>query len=596
MKKILFIILWTLVLAKYADAQEQLSVRQQADKLFERYDYFKSLNLYLKLVSTKTNVQVLEAIAACYRNLNRYEDAETWYARAVADPKAAKVSHYYYAEILLRDKKFETAKSQYKIYFTSDAPTLKLKLGVCDSAAAWIKLKSAFTIKNEEAMNTEFSDWGLNYEGKTAIVFTSDRKTGNQNVDDRTGNNWFKLYEQPTGETAVNELAVGANNSTIFNDEYHVGPIAFNSTADTAYITITTAISPKKIKLDAVDSKTNQRLYTRRLQLVMASKKDGQWKVFSGFPYNNVQKYSVGNAALSKDGKVIYFTSDMPGSVGRTDIWYCEKNNKGAWGSPVNCGKVLNTSVEDDFPTIGGDGALYFSSKGFTGMGGYDIYKAKGEKANWGTPVNLKYPLNSTSDDFYLVTNDGVNGYFSSNREDGKGSDDIYSFNYKPIDSIPAKTTPTLAKTGAPGTAGTPGTVGTGTAEAPGSPNQQMEKMIMQMTLKPIYYDLDKSDIRADAVVSLQKMIALLKRYPGLKLEISSYTDSRASEHYNIELSERRSNSTVAYLLHNGIDQSRLLAKYFGESNLVNQCSDGVPCSEAEHQLNRRTEFKFASW
>ena len=118
----------------------------------------------------------------------------------------------------------------------------------------------------------------------------------------------------------------------------------------------------------------------------------------------------------------------MPGGAGKTDIWYCEKRRDGGWDPPVNCGKTINTAEEDEFPTIGGDGALYYASKGLPGMGGYDIYKAEGAKAQWTAPENLKYPVNSTSDDFYLVTRDGLTGYLSSNREGGKGSDDIYSF------------------------------------------------------------------------------------------------------------------------------------------------------------------------
>ena len=573
MKKLLLIAFVALLHFKYTAAQEQLSIKQQADKLYERYDYFKSLKLYLKLVNNKTNVQVLEDIAACYRNLNRYEEAETWYGKAVADAKASRVSHYFYAEVLLRDKKFEQAKAQYKLYFTTDLATLKLKLATCDSAAAWIKQKPAYIVKNEENLNTEFSDWGLNYEGKTALVFTSDRKTDGQGVDDRTGNNFFKLYEEVPESKDITEVTLATNYNSIFNDKYHIGPIAFNNAADTAYITITTAVSSNKINIDASASKNDQRLYTRRLQLVMAVKRNGKWTVFGNFAYNNIQQYSIGDAALSKDGKVIYFTSDMPGGVGKTDIWYCEKQPDGKWGKPVNCGNTINTKQEEAFPYIGGDGNLYYSSRGLPGMGGYDIYKTKGEKLTWSTPKNIRYPINSTSDDFYLVTNDGISGYFSSNREGGKGNDDIYSFAFKPVDSVPAKP---VAKTTA----------------KPGLTAQQIPQLLAGAGIVPIYYDLDKSNIRPDAALILDKLAALLKQYPALTIELSSYTDSRASEDYNMALSQRRAKAVVDYLTEKGIAPSRLTAKFYGENNLVNKCADNVPCSEAEHQLNRRTEFK----
>src|SRR5258708_7157651 len=139
MKRLILIGVWLLVLVKNTGAQEQLTIKQQADKLFERYEYFKSLGLYLKLVKkNKTNGLLSERIADCYRNINRYEDAEVWYARAAADAKASKISHYYYAEVLLRDQKFDLAKQQYQRYYADDPQALKLKLSTCDSAALWM--------------------------------------------------------------------------------------------------------------------------------------------------------------------------------------------------------------------------------------------------------------------------------------------------------------------------------------------------------------------------------------------------------------------------------------------------------------------------
>jgi len=516
-------------------------------------------------------VQVLERIADCYRNINRYEDAETWYAKATADPKATEISHYYYAEVLLRDEKFEQAKEQYRRYFIGDPDELKMKISTCDSAVAWIKQKPEYNVKNESSFNTTFSDWGLSYEGKTAFVFASDRTTSNEDIDQRTGNNWFKLYEKdPNGN--ISALPVSTNNNDAFNDDYHVGPIAFNKTADTAYITVTTAVSPKKIGLDERGSGYKERLYTRRLQIVMASKQGGQWIVFGAFPYNNIQQYSVGDAALSKDGRLIYFTSDMPGGFGKTDIWYCEKRRDGSWANPVNCGKNINTKEEEAFPNIGGDGILYYASNGLPGMGGYDIYKSKGEKKLWSMPVNLKCPVNSTSDDFYLITNDGINGYFSSDRDGGQGNDDIYSFTYNPIETIPSK--PVLKTT------------------APVLTGSKPQNPASTIILNSIYYDLDKSDIRPGAATELDKLAILLGQYPKMKIEVSSYTDSRASDRYNMELSLRRAASVVAYLVKKGISTDRLVVKYYGETHLINGCGDNVKCTEAEHQLNRRTEFR----
>jgi len=564
-----------MVLVKYAGAQEQLSIRQQADNLYQRYEYFSSAELYEKLVKkTKNDINILERIADCYRLINQYEEAEKWYALTVADPKAGAAAHYHYAEILLRDQKFDLARQQYKLCFKNNSPSLSRALATCDSAALWMKMPSDYSVKNHPAFNTNFSDWGLTYEGKTGLVFTSDRINDENDLDHRTGNNWFKLYEGDINSERTGQFDVLDALGHSYNDYYHFGPIAFNNTADTAYITVTTGRPALLLPADS-DSKKGHNLYTRRLQLLVARKKKDQWVVIGNFPYDNVAQYSLGDAALSKDGRIIYFTSDMPGGVGKTDIWYCEKRANGGWDPPVNCGKTINTAEEDEFPTIGGDGALYYASKGLPGMGGYDIYKALGEKTQWTRPENLKYPINSTSDDFYLVTKDGLTGYLSSNREGGKGSDDIYSFILEKRTVTPLKP---IAKT-----------------DTPKATSPKPVALQKGVVLTTIYYDLDKSNIRPDAVLEMDKLVDLLKQHHTLKIELSSYTDSRASDQYNLALSQRRSASALAYLVSRGISADRLIAKYYGETHLVNQCADGVQCTEEEHQLNRRTEFKVIS-
>jgi outer membrane protein OmpA-like peptidoglycan-associated protein len=568
MKKLLSIGIGLILLAKFSVAQEQSSVLRQADKVYDRYEYFKSLNLYLQI--GKPDIQVIERIADCYLNINQYANAEIWYAKAVANPRSAKADHYFYAEVLLRDQKFGQAKAQYKLYYDDDPESLAFKLSDCDSAELWMGQASDYKIENKKAYNTPYSDWGLNYEGKKAYLFTSDRITGNA-IDNRTGNNWFEMYRADAKTGRVTPVTVTSSINNDFNGHYHIGPMALNLAGDTAYITLTTEISKNKLDMDTKNLNTSQKLVSRRLQLVTAVRRQDQWVITGTFPYNNIQEYSVSSAALSRDGRLIYFASDMPGGEGMTDIWYCEKQPNGRWGKPVNCGKSINTPHEDDFPYIDSLGTLYYASKGLPGMGGYDIYSAKGEKADWSEPQDLKYPINSTSDDFYLVTRNGLNGFFSSNREGGAGSDDIYAFNH-PVFVTPP--TPVAKDT----------TV-TNTAAAPVDTTQGF-------AFEPIYYDLDKSNIRPDAAAELDKLVAFLNQYPNIRIQVSSYTDSRATGDYNQALSQRRAIAVVNYLIAKGIDPNRLTATWFGESNLVNNCLPGVQCTEAQHQLNRRTEFK----
>jgi len=581
MKKLIAICLTLTALVTIANSQEQLSIKQQADNGYDRYEYYKSLNLYMLIANkSKVNIQVVERIADCYRNMNMYPDAETWYEKAVADPKSNKADHYFYAEVLLRDQKFDQAKAQYRLYFDNGSDELNLKLKDCDLAQLWMGQQSGYKVENYKSMNSASSDWGMTYDGTTSFIFTSDRLT-DENVDNRTGNNWFKLYGYDIKLDNLRQIELTSSIKDKFNGDYHIGPIALDDSANTAYITLTTEVPSKKLGLDKRDWKTRQILYSRRLQLVVAKKINGQWVISGSFPYNNIQKYSVSSAALSKDGRVLYFASDMPRGEGGTDIWYSIKQGD-SWGQPINCGKTINTADDDNFPNIAPDGTLYYASKGLPGMGGYDIYSAKGERSNWSAPQNLKYPVNTTSDDFYFVTRDGLSGFLSSNRDGGAGSDDIYKFTFNPADIINA--TSIAQNTPGAGTSseGTPGT----------NTNTTGENVPRDFVFENIYYDLDKYDIRPDAAEVLDRLIVYLNKYPALKITVSAFTDSRASGDYNITLSERRANSAVKYLVERGIAPGRLVARWYGKTNLVNDCGDSIPCTEAEHQLNRRTEFE----
>lgn len=567
MKKFILIGMFMVLLAKVACGQEQLSIKQQADRLFDRYEYFKSLKFYLKLADKKNpDVKLLVRIATCYRYINHYPEAEEWYAKALTDPKAEKLSHYFYAEVLLRNQQFEKAKQQYQLYFTDDAGALALKMADCDSAMVWMKKASLYKVNNAGNVNTPFSDWGASYDGKNDIIFTSDRGTDDEKTDNRTGNGWFKLYTYDLSSKETRQMVLDAGNSAEFKDAYHVGPMALNHTGDTAYITLSTEIAAKTLPVDKRTGKNGQRLYTRRLQLVMTVKRNDRWVISGSFPYNNVQQYSIGHAALSGDSKLIYFSSDMPGSVGKTDLWYCEKNADGSWDKPVNCGKNVNSKEEESFPFIDETGVLYYASKGLPGMGGYEIYAAHGQKADWDRPKNLEYPINSTSDDFSFITRDGQSGYLSSNRDKGQGSDDIYAFTRlketiatKPIAELPKPVS---------------------TATSP------------DFSVRMIYYDLDKSFIRPDAAAELDKLVDVLKQYPALKITLAAYCDSRASYQYNLALSQRRAKSALAYLIKKGIAPVRMTARGYSETNLVNKCANQVKCTETDHQLNRRTEVK----
>jgi outer membrane protein OmpA-like peptidoglycan-associated protein len=303
------------------------------------------------------------------------------------------------------------------------------------------------------------------------------------------------------------------------------------------------------------------------------------------------------------------------------------------------------------FPFIDEDGVLYFSSDGYSeGKGGLDMYAVKvSDPIHQEKPKNLGFPINSNKDDFSFVVRSGKSeGYFSSNRAGGKGDDDIYFF--KRTELIKAACTQiangvvreigtnklvpeakvdlydatgtllesTFADANAKfsfkvacksdyKTIGNKEGYDTATATFTSTDTAAIE-LNLGLNLKPlkefinkrglviidinmIYFDLDKSFIRQDAKKELEKVLKIMKKYPTLNIELGSHTDSRGSDIYNKALSERRAQATVAWLIDRGVNAANISAKGYGETQLVNNCVNGVICSELEHQLNRRTEF-----
>lgn len=382
-----------------------------------------------------------------------------------------------------------------------------------------------------------------------------------------------------------------------------------------------------------------------------------------------------GSPSFSADNKTLYFSSNRSGGKGGIDLYRANIDNAGRFGRAINMGSNINTPGDEMFPYVSSDGKLYFSSDGHAGIGGLDLFSAT--RVNGEIKVeHLGIPLNSRFDDFGLVAIDSTKGYFASNRDSGKGDDDIYYYEntqpgkkYEVPPSVIAKVETPKKKliryylagnitddksqaldsvkvaiidnstnqaieevyTKAEGTFGkvkmdeeksytiVTEKKGYFTKREPFTmlgksvPLDKLTKAETDTTfyasikmtkpevgkditttfsIAPIYYNLDKSDIRGDASPELDKIAQILVDNPNIKLELGSHTDSRATTDYNQKLSQRRAESAVNYIISRGITPNRIVAKGYGESQLVNQCADGIPCSEEEHQANRRTEFK----
>lgn len=425
--------IFLLLLLSYAiHAQEQKSVQLLADECFSRNDYLRAALLYKKMAGKKDfSLASLKNLATCYRKTNQYAQAAVWSARVVQNDEATTTDWLNYGDMLKCLGKYAAAQNAYSQCVPAEAPpTLRNRIAGCDSAISWLKQPTAYQVYNMTRLNTAGADWGAQWYIHDSLLFVSDyvhpfaldakTKVSNRS-NGLTGQSFQKIYLVDT--TAREGLGTIRDFTPVINrNVYHNGPIVFTAGYDTAYVTVTDAGD-----IDHTREEKTATYGTRRLQLVVTVRKKGEWTNPIPFAHSQPAVYNIGNAALDKTGTILYFTSDMPGGQGKTDIWYCEKMAGGNWNIPHNCGPVINTAEEEDFPTVMGD-TLYFSSKGHTGMGGFDLFQIQGARDTWQQPRNLGAPLNSPGDDFYFISRNGYSGFISSNRAGGKGNDDIYYF------------------------------------------------------------------------------------------------------------------------------------------------------------------------
>ena len=517
----------------------------------------------------------------------------------------------------------------------------KITLIVLFFCASYLQAQE-YSIKNISE-NTKLADFGVTYYGENEAVFASSRKE--KTIRNR---NWYynqqpylELFKGTLGEKGeINDVALFSDK---INTKYHESNVTFTKDLKTVYFSRNNYIN-KKITKDEEG--------WILIQLYKATVgENGEWTDITPMPFNS-DNYQTGHPSLNAAEDKLYFTSDMPGSLGATDIYVVAINADGSYGEPQNLGAKVNTVGKEMFPFIDENNELYFSSDGhLDGKGGLDIYTTQIVEGEVIASVkNLGFPMNSRGDDFSLVKRAGENwGHFSSNRAGGKGDDDIYYFEHLKLAPekvecnqfvegvvreevtgalLPGALVTLYDKDGAviertiadkfaafsfKVACLTPYKV-VGTKENYSQDSEEFEtsevldlELSLGLTLgpkdfieidgkvlvniDPIYFDLDKSFIRPDAALELEKVVQVMKKYPNIIISSGSHTDSRATDAYNIRLSDRRAKSSVAWIISKGIDPSRITGKGYGESQLVNKCADGVICSEEEHQLNRRTEF-----
>ncbi|WP_298548802.1 OmpA family protein [uncultured Aquimarina sp.] len=624
---------------------------EKADENFDKYAFVDARKIYLDVAkSGYASADLFKKLGDSYYFNAELEESVKWYEELVSTYSEEIESEYLfrYSQSLKSVKRYKesdkvmekfntvTGNDQRAEYFVSTRDYLR-----------FIEMQSGKYTLKRLYINSKFSDYAPSFNHQGQMIFASSRGGGSSII--KTVHEW---NEMPFLDLYSADI-IGRRSALTepkklkgkINTRFHESSTSFSKDGQTVYFTRNN-FTKKKLGSD-----TNG---TILLKLYRATLDGEKWKDIEELPFNS-EEYSVAHPALSPDGRRLYFASDMEGSRGLSDLYVVDVYEDGSFGEPTNLGDKINTEGRETFPYISDSGRLYFASDGHVGLGGLDIFVAVPDVIGFSQPFNVGKPVNSSEDDFSFVLNEDTRlGYFSSNRYGGKGNDDIYSFNQTDdlittcsqyvegtvtdaytreilsgtevllLDSnnqeLGRTMTDTQGKYKFPVSCEASYIVrGTKTSysptEAPLETNTALEythqlplqlgkgglsgqevkpgdDLAKVLNLQIIYFDLDKSFIRSDAEVELQKIIAVMKEYPQMKIDIRSHTDSRSSDDYNMYLSERRAQSTIKYIIEKGgIDRSRLSGRGYGESSLVNQCKNDVNCNEQEHQQNRRSEF-----
>ncbi|HDZ15582.1 hypothetical protein LCGC14_0854400 [marine sediment metagenome] len=640
-KRISIVVLMALLWGFKGMAQEKLITK--ANKKYETFSFSPAIDIYKKVLDRGyATADLLKKLGNSYYYSGEYEEAADIYKRLVSEyPNDTPPEFYFrYAQTLRTLKDYETSKTVMAEF---------LRATKNDDDPSWynnekdylkeIKKNSGRFNVSPFQYNSPYSEFAPSFY-KEGLIFSSDRDTGSfaRYRHSWTSNDFFDLYK-------INADSSTAGVVTKFGDgintRLHESTSTITSDGTTLYFTRNNFKDEKKLKKDKNG--------IIRLKIFKATLVDSIWSNIEEVPFND-DAYSVANPTLSPDGKTLYFASDMPGSLGESDIFKVSINEDGSFGAPENLGSNINTVARETFPFVSENKILYFSSDGHPGLGGLDVFAVQLKKGKSDDEVtNVGEPVNSSYDDFTFIINENTKrGYFASNRSEGQGGDDIYEFlEAKPLllgceqivrgtvrdeisseilvgatvmvidenneeissvitDSEGKYTVALNCNQGNFVRASMEGFIPSEKyfAKSEGVPKtvdfllerntvyagfgDDLSKLLQ---LSTIYFDYNKYNIRKDSEIEVEKVIAAMEKYPSLKISVNAFTDSRGKDSYNLWLSQKRAEATVAYMVKKGISKNRLSNEGFGETKLLNQCANGVECSAAQHELNRRSEF-----
>ncbi|MBK5278093.1 MAG: PD40 domain-containing protein [Bacteroidia bacterium] len=621
------------------------SAEKKIQKKFRMGKYQTVINYYQdELAKQPSNGKANYYVAESFRLSNRIKESEQFYAKAGGAGIDKDSVHLFYSQALRANGKYDEARKQLEDIRIGAADE-KMKeraskeLDGLNYLAQLAEKENYYRIKNLEAINTPLSEYAPVYLN-SELYFTSSRGTGK--IYEATGTPFSDLYKASTKGAVVDVNTIATLPETINSPVVNEGTITF---------------SPDGKTMVFGKGNTGRRKGTSDVDLYLSRFRNGAWTEPQLININQPDVWES-TPAFSPDGRTLYFSSNRKGGYGGLDLYTAQMDSRGRFGKVRNLGPEINTAGDELFPFISDNGKMYFSSDGQPGYGMLDIFVVN--RANGKNKVdNLGQPVNSTGDDFGIFLFRPDRGFFTSNRAEGKGDDDIYTFvNEDPNLKVVNYTLQGVTLTPKKGDStreilpNTKVTLLDGKGDAmqdfvtgndgkflfrvyenenytligetdgylvkrqpyttigKSVPVETLKDLLTEITLDTIlvlerleknkvfvlnniYFELDKSDIRADAAVELDKLVELLKDNPEIKIEMSSHTDSIASHAYNIQLSQRRAESTVNYLIRKGIAPEKLVAKGYGEESPIarNTNPDGSDNPDGR-QRNRRTEFK----
>jgi outer membrane protein OmpA-like peptidoglycan-associated protein len=682
-----FILLYLIMGSHGLLAQELPHGIEIGDRYYSEFKYDKASKEYEKLMIRKTpNPVYIRKLVDCYQHLRNYPKFLEWSSKAVQLKNSGPNDHFYFAQALQESGFYDSARVEFKKSTGThlvDPGTLKNYIESCVWAKNQLNLRRRYTLENWKFINTPYSEFSP-IVFHDSLYFVSDRPHAEISQKTRkkvpqsfewTGTSFLKAYtlalKKNKGFDPIfkDSLLHPTGFSPIKDKNYHFGPIVFSPSGNRIYFTRTVSLdskdSLKKVGLQKQDSaryystlvgQKSGYFYDRkvsfinRLELWYCDKIAGVWQDPQPFSFNGGVHYSVGHPAISRDGKFLYFASDMPGGYGGFDIYTSEIHSDGSFSKPKNL-NTLNSQGDDEFPMISEEGFLYFSSNGRVGFGGLDIYKASGSGAEFGEVQNLGKPINSEKDDFgyFAINAEADKGIIASNREGGLGSDDLYFFTRLPailnlallenpggrkiagasirliskdhpdivsysdkngMSQVPISQDMnymlTAKMNGLKDTSllvpGNIHSLGNDTLLVFMDSVQKMDKdhsglsdsgvKIESNNRYTLYYDLNKKSIRIEGESLLNELISKLSKKKNYQILISSYSDNRGTDFLNYWLSKTRSLSVMDYLSSHGIPRSKIKLSWFGSTKPINSCTQGVNCTEEDYQMNRRSEIR----